>query len=129
MKRLTIAYVLILGAIILLVNWGIGQPLVHWAALVPGGDKTIHFLLIGLLSFMANMSLGARRVSVGPLSLLEGTLLVGAAVTLEELSQLLLRWRDFSLLDLLANYLGAFLAGRLALLVVRHRAAHGGEGQ
>ena len=127
MKRLTVVYVLILGAIILLVNWGVGQPLVGWAAVVPGGDKTVHFLLLGLLSFMVNMTLRARRVHIGPLPLLEGTLLVGAAATLEELSQLLLQWRDFSLLDLLADYLGIFLAGRLALLIVRYRQLSRGD--
>ena len=127
MKRLTVVYVLILGAIILLVNWGVGQPLAAWAEVVPGGAKTVHFLLVGLLSFMVNVTLRARRVHLGSLALLEGSLLVGAAVTLEELSQLLLRWRDFSLLDLMANYLGVFVAGRLALLVVHYRQTHGGK--
>ncbi|MCB0019559.1 MAG: VanZ family protein [Anaerolineales bacterium] len=86
---------------------------------VPGGDKLGHFLLIGTLAFLVNASLGARRVRLGPLQPLLGSLLVTLVVTAEEFSQIFLAHRSFDLMDLTADFVGILILGRLAAHLIR----------
>ena len=81
---------------------------------VPGGDKLGHFLLIGTLAFLVNATLHARRIQLGRLRPLLGSLLVTLVVSAEEFSQLFLVHRSFDLLDLTADYVGILILGRLA---------------
>ena len=86
---------------------------------VPGGDKLGHFLLIGTLAFLVNASLGARRIRLGPLQPLLGSLLVTLVVTAEEFSQIFLAHRSFDLMDLTADFVGILILGRLAAHLIR----------
>ena len=84
---------------------------------VPGGDKCGHFLLMGLLSFLLNTSLRCRAVEVRARRVLLGSVIASMAVTLEEISQIFLQYRSFDLVDLLFDYLGILVFGKIALYV------------
>lgn len=119
--RLTLAFVVLLVLIVVMADTGRGQAFFALIEAIPGGDKTGHFVLMGLASFLVNLSLSAARVQIGPVRLLKGSLIVAAVVTLEEASQLLFASRGASVLDLLADYAGIILFGALAAwLVARH---------
>jgi polysaccharide biosynthesis protein VpsQ len=82
---------------------------------IPGGDKLAHFVLMGGLSLLVNLSLRARQVRVFGGRILLGSLVLYILVTIEEFTQLLLPSRSFDLADLASNYLGIFLFGWLAM--------------
>jgi VanZ family protein len=82
---------------------------------IPGGDKLAHFLLMGGLSLLVNLSLRARQVRLPIGSVLLGSLVLYLLVTIEEFTQLLLPSRSFDLADLASNYVGIFLFGWLAV--------------
>jgi Na+-driven multidrug efflux pump len=65
----------------------------------------------------------AKRINIAGLSLLQGSLIVAFFVTAEEFSQLLLKHRGFSLIDLACDYLGIIAFGILADHWVRARQA------
>ena len=88
---------------------------------VPGADKFGHFLLMGLLSFLLNTSLRCRAVDVRTRQMLLGSIIVSMAVTLEEVSQIFIQYRSFDLADLLFDYLGIWLFGKLAIYVRARR--------
>ena len=120
-KYLTIAFVVFLIGVVIVANLGLGPVAFQFLRYIPGGDKTGHFVLMGLLSLLVNLSFGAKRVTVAGLPLLKGSLIVIAVVTVEEVSQLLLKYRGFDLLDLAMDYLGIVAFGVLAEHLVRHR--------
>ena len=88
---------------------------------VPGGDKSGHFLLMGLLSFLLNTSLRCRELDVRTRRVLLGSVIVSIAVTLEEVSQLFMHYRSFDWVDLLFDYLGIWVFGKVALYVRARR--------
>jgi hypothetical protein len=116
---LAAGYGLVLLGIILLAGRGSMNPVFAFVQRTPYLDKLGHFLLIGLLALLVNLALGARRWQVGGQRVLLGSAVVAALVTLEELSQLFLPNRAFSLLDLAANYAGIWVFGWLAGWLVR----------
>ena len=120
-KVLTIVFVVFLIGVVIVANLGLGPVVFRFLKYIPGGDKAGHFVLMGLLSLLVNLSFGAQRVTVGGLPLLKGSLIVMAVVTVEELSQLLLKHRGFDLLDLAMDYLGIVAFGVLAEHLVQHR--------
>lgn len=79
-------------------------------------DKWLHFVMVGMLAFMLNLSVEKR--ALGGLRLLQwGTLAMLVLATFEEFSQLAVANRTFDLFDLGCNYLGIVLLGSMALLV------------
>jgi len=80
----------------------------------PGGDKAGHFLLMGGLNFLVNMSLPLRWVVTRPFGSLLASAGVAILVTAEELTQMLFTTRTFSLADLAADHCGLVCFGLLA---------------
>ncbi len=76
---------------------------------------------MGLLSFLLNVSLSCRTVRVFAARVLLGSAIAFAAVTLEELSQIFVRYRTFDLADLFFDYAGIWAFGRLALSLKMRR--------
>ena len=112
------ATALFAGAILLIsisatMNWG----LEYFARVrqIPGGDKLAHFLLMGGMSLLVNLSLRAKQLRLPGGSILLGSLVLYLLVTIEEFTQMLLPSRSFDLTDLAANYLGIYLFGLLAI--------------
>jgi VanZ family protein len=122
MKWLTLAFILFLLLIVIVADVGLGGTLFAFLDRVPGGDKTGHFLLMGTLALLVNLSLSAARITAFGAQWLKGSLIVAALVTMEEFSQLGLQWRGFSLIDLAADYAGILLFGWLAARIVARRA-------
>ncbi|MCD4686722.1 MAG: VanZ family protein [Anaerolineae bacterium] len=129
--RVTIAFIVLLWLIVFIANAGLGPRVFKFLKMVPGGDKTGHFLLMGTAAFLVNLSLNAARMQVGSLSLLRGSMLVAVAVTAEEFSQVFFASRGFSLIDLAADYAGILLFGWLAARIVawRERVPVAGRGK
>lgn len=123
-RWLTAAYSVFLIGIVLIADLGIGDRLRDVMDGLPGGDKTGHFLLMGMLSFLLNLSLAADRMKIVPLrplkgSLPKGSLIAAGVVFLDEFSQLFLSAREFSPFDLAADIVGVVLFGELAAWLMR----------
>jgi hypothetical protein len=88
---------------------------------VPFSDKLGHFLLMGMLAYLVNLSMGAATIRLGPVTVLRGSALVAVLVTLEEFSQHFFPHRTFSLLDLGADYAGIICFGALARRTLTRR--------
>lgn len=115
-----VAYVAIGAAVLTSLAATLISP--GWFRLVhhlPGGDKTGHFLIMGTVTFWVTLAFATARVRGRRLGVLGCVLAVGAVVTVDELLQLLFPARSFSLLDLLANWLGILFFGAAAWLVLR----------
>ncbi len=111
---LTISFSLALLAIVVSANTSTMPAFLYNIYTFRYGDKAGHFILTGLLSLLVNLSLGCRKTRLASRNFLLGSLLVGAVVTIEELSQVFFPSRNASLTDLLSSYLGIWLFGRLA---------------
>ncbi len=98
-------------------------PVYRFIAAYPGSDKIGHFVLIGGMAGLLNLSLGLRSVRVLGWAWLLGGVIVGVACTVEEVSQIWIPWRTFDLLDLAGDYAGIVFFGWLAKVVARR----GGE--
>jgi len=121
MKWITALFIVVLLLIVLVANLGYGPQVFSFVYLIPGGDKVGHLILMGLLSFLVNLSLLASKVRIFSVNFLKGSLIVMGVVTLEEFSQLFLKFRGFSLVDLLFDYGGIFLFGYFAAYFVKWR--------
>jgi VanZ family protein len=110
-KRLAVLYSALLVALVVAADRG-ALPL-HLTARLPGGDKAGHFLLMGLLSLLVNLAFASRDA----FGVLRCSFLVAAVVTLEELSQAALRYRNFETADLAADLAGIAVFGLLAALL------------
>ena len=114
MKWLTFIFIVILILIVVAANLGLGHSIFSIIYLIPWGDKVGHFFLMGFLSYLINSVLLASKVRVFSVDLLKGNLCVMAIVTIEEFSQLFLKYRGFSLVDLLFDYIGIIIFGYFA---------------
>ncbi|HEX3050550.1 MAG TPA: hypothetical protein VHP83_07850 [Aggregatilineaceae bacterium] len=123
MKWLTIGFVVFIVAVVILADTGNGEWMFRLIGMVPGGDKTGHFVLVGTLALLVNLSLKARRVEIGRWKVLLGSAVIAAVFTVEEFSQLLFETRGFSLLDLSANYIGILVFGWVAARWVERQQA------
>lgn len=127
MKWLTALYVLILVVIIFLADSKDYRFLFKFIRDTPYGDKAGHFILMGLFSLILNLALSCKMVKLWKINLLMGSLIVALVVTLEEFSQLLIRYRSFDLIDLLFDYAGIFLFGQLACFLTKETFAKMGQ--
>jgi len=112
-------FILFVGTLIGLADAGRCRELYLRVGTIPAGDKVAHFALFGTMAFLANAALNSGRMQPGPFSFLKGSLFVLIPTVLEEFSQLFFRSRTFDLLDMLADAVGVFLGGFVALLLLR----------
>lgn len=124
LKKLTILYALFLATIVVGANTGVLKPFLDWLHMLPWGDKVCHFVLVGMLSFLVSVTLSNKIRRWPKRTVVLGTIVILASLTsLEELSQSMLTFRRFSQGDLLANVLGTFCFGLVALFVPTQVAA------
>ena len=81
---------------------------------IPYGDALGHFCLAGTFSFLATLCTRARTFHVARLYLPAGVVIVFLIVILEEISQIFIPSRSFSMIDLCADTVGIALGGWLA---------------
>lgn len=118
LKYVTFLYVLLLACIVAGANLGVLSPLSGWLHSVPFGDKTCHFLFVGMLSFLISTSLSINLRAKRKRTVVFTSIIILALLTsMEEASQAFLISRQFSKYDMLANVAGAFIFGAMALLV------------
>ena len=120
-RVITTLYVALLAGIILLAGSREYHTLFSGIRRIPGGDKLGHFLLMGLFSLLLNASLSCRMVRILAARVLLGSAVACAAVTLEEVSQIFVRYRTFDPVDLVFDYAGIWAFGRLALYIKLRR--------
>lgn len=123
LKWLALSYTLFLVLLVFLVDQERYQFLFRFVRETRYGDKAGHFLLMGLFALLVNLALSCRRIRLGRVSFLAGSLIVIVVVTLEEFSQRFVRYRTFDLVDLAFDYTGIFLFGLLATRLTRLRLA------
>ncbi len=111
---LVVFYILFLVGIVVMASFGIQCRLFAVAANIPFGDKFGHLALMGIFSFLLNSSLYCRGISVGRINILTGSLIAYVIVFTEELSQHWVASRNLEAYDLLFDFIGIYLFGRLA---------------
>lgn len=120
-KWLAALFALIFVSIIVMADRGTLPPIADLVRRTPGGDKIAHFLLIGLLAFLAEMATGVARFRILGLRIPAAGLIIATLVTAEEVSQLWFPNRTFSLLDLAADYAGILTAAAAAIWITNAR--------
>lgn len=119
LRILTIAYFLLLAGVVFLAGRRGTDYLLSFVGVIPFGDKIGHFVLMGALSLLVNLSLRACSVSFWGARYLLGSSVVGAIVLLEEISQIFIRSRTFDWLDLLSDFAGILIFGEAARFLWR----------
>ncbi len=114
MKLIAILFAVFLVALVILANLGLGSSFYSFIRIIPGGDKTGHFVLFGLMSFFLNSALDGKLINFHLLKMMKGSFILIVIITIEELSQYFIPTRTFSLLDLGASYLGVYCFGELS---------------
>ncbi len=112
----TLLLIFMLVLIIFFADLGAMPQMISSLYAFPYGDLVGHLLLMGLLSLFVNLSLACRRIKIVSRSFLLGIVILLPVVTLEELSQLFLNNRSFSILDLAFSYAGILVFAQLAVL-------------
>jgi VanZ family protein len=117
-KLFTLLIGLVIVGAIASANLGFGDTLSRWIQRVPGRDLTGHLVLFG------GLSLGASAWLADPRRQRAWThravaVLLAALVTLEELSQIWIPGRTFSLADLSASLLGVAAGAAAAAVLAR----------
>ncbi|KXK11767.1 MAG: hypothetical protein UZ14_CFX002002628 [Chloroflexi bacterium OLB14] len=114
-RWLAVAFTIFVALIIALADAGRLRFMLWFISRVPNLDTILHFLLIGILTFLVTASLmqtfSTRNSNLVAVSSILFFLIF---FTLEEVSQGPIRGRDFSLKDLAANYAGILCFGFLA---------------
>lgn len=112
-------FALFVVTLVCLADAGRCRELFALTAHVPAGDKFGHFMLFGMLAFLANTASNGARMQLGSVTVLKGSLFVLIPTVLEECSQLFFLSRTFDLWDMAADGAGIFLGGWLALRALR----------
>lgn len=86
------------------------------------GDKYVHFLFYGFLSFLLNLILKFRQFSLSALNLRAVTLYKGSVIVFvfslfEEFSQAFIPYRNFDFIDMAANFSGILLFAFITKLI------------
>ncbi len=127
MTRITLLYAAALATLLVLADTHQLPTLARHINDFPVLDKVIHFSMFGLLALLVNLSLvrSTRWPAAG--AIVTGGIIVAALATGEELSNLLVPARQYSLGDLAANYLGVVCVGMLPLWVWSRRTSAAGD--
>lgn len=112
-KVISLVYVVAIIALILLANNSELPCWITWYNEIPYGDTVGHFVLFGVFSMAVTAGLRFKKISVFSRRLFLGSVITFLFVTTEEISQQFIAVRNFSWLDLSANYLGIFVFGQL----------------
>lgn len=118
LKSLTLIYILLLSCIVIGADIGALSPFSTWLHHIPFGDKTCHFVFVGILSFLLSATLSMNLQRRRKRTVVLTTIAILAVLTsLEEASQSMLAYRSFSEFDMLANVAGTCVFGSLAFLI------------
>ncbi len=116
MRWLALIYIIIIIVIIAMADSGQYGYVFKFVHQIPYSDKLGHFILIGLLALVVNLSLQCKKITVFNYSVLQGSAIVATLVMLEELSQFFIAHRSFDLMDLLFDFIGIFVFSHIAVI-------------
>lgn len=117
-KILTVIYIFVIIGIVVIANVKSTQYLLRvGSGGIPYFDKLGHFFLMGIFSFLVNLTLRARTILLWKFRYLLGSLIVLIVVSIEEFSQIFVSGRAFDLGDLVADFFGIMLFGELARFI------------
>jgi polysaccharide biosynthesis protein VpsQ len=116
MIRLSLFYLSFILCVILLADSGHLPRWVQYIHDLPHVDKVIHFSIYGTLALCINLTLASKSRWSFARAIVTGSILVLMLSTLDETTNPLVRFRDWSLGDLAANYLGVICVGMLPML-------------
>lgn len=109
---MVIGVTLLLSVGVLLIAYtGKGAVYFGFLKYIPGGDKTGHVVLLGLLTLSVSWLLSYRGIMVKRIKIYYGMVFVAVFITMEEIAQMFSPFRSLDMLDLLCNYVGIFSAG------------------
>ncbi len=113
---ITVLFAVFILTVILLADTGRMPGILQFVHAIPFGDKLGHFLLIGILSFLLCKT-AVRAFPHKQPQQVAALVCLGLAVVfgVEEASQSLIRVRNASFLDLLADWAGIALFGWLSV--------------
>lgn len=121
-RKLAIAFSIFIVLVIVAADLGYLWFALRFVNRVDNLDKILHFLLIGTLTYLVTASLLETFPKASINWIVLGSILFFLIVfTLEEISQGPIRSRDFSLKDLLANYLGILFFSFLVWMQYRKK--------
>jgi len=123
MLRITLLYAMLILAVVLLADSGRLPRMAQSVHDLPHADKVIHFSIFGTLALCLNLALASNRRWSVTRAIVTGSILVAAASTLDETTNLLVAYRTWSLGDLSANYLGVVCLGVVPMLGWRRPAS------
>jgi VanZ family protein len=112
------AFFVFLGFLVYSANNGQWPAALEFYMAIPFGDKVGHFFLAGTFAFLATWASKARAFSLGRFRIPIGAAVVFLIICLEEISQIFVPGRTFSLLDLFADVLGILAGSWLACRLV-----------
>lgn len=113
-KLVTFVFIIFILFILYLANTDTLTTFLGSIYTLPYFDKVGHFVLIGTLAFLINLTLQSRKMQLFGRPVLTGSFWVTIVVILEELTQIVNPNRTFDWGDLLCDFLGIFFLGRLA---------------
>ena len=116
-RGLTALLVIIFLALMTIANTGNGTYLLQIMNAVPFGDKLLHIVLIGSLTAGLNLSLNFRFSKILKWEILTGTIVMAVLISLEEVSQGFIPYRNFEVMDLVSNYIGIFVLGSIPYII------------
>ena len=119
-RLLLVAFSLFITWIVYLANTGQSSTLLFIAQYVPFGDKAGHVILSGILTLLINLAMNFRYIGKGRLQFPLGTLVASIIVLLEEVSQIYIPSRTFSMGDLFSDFIGISVCTVLAFYIHRY---------
>jgi hypothetical protein len=120
-KWLTILFILLLAAIVFAADSRRMPAFVAGLYDFPNGDKVGHFVLMGLLSLLVNMSVLSGTGKRTMRRVITASLAVAGLVALEEFSQQFFPGRNSSWADLASSLAGIIVFGALAWFLVERK--------
>jgi hypothetical protein len=113
-----ILYFLLLLLIVIMADMG-NLPY-NFLGKIPYYDVYGHFILYGIASFLSHLALGGKKIVIAQIFLPLGPFLFTLVTIAEEISQIHLPHRTFSIIDLNASLIGIILFYYLAELWISY---------
>lgn len=116
-RLITVLYAVALTGVVVGAGSGWFPDAFAWVQ-ANASDKVLHFVLVGTMALLLNLSFNLKSIDPKTRWLQWGSIIMLALATAEEFSQLFFARRHFEWIDLACNYAGIILIGSLAFLIV-----------
>jgi VanZ family protein len=121
-RWLTAAFSLFLGLVILLADLDRLPGVISYLITFRNSDVAGHFILFGILACLLTLSFPGKSEPLSGIHLPVAIGLLAVFIVLEEISQLFIRSRTFSFIDLTASLAGWGLGFTVAIWLLRRKA-------